>query len=133
MAYRGLPVYAREGTSLGQMGQAAPIQNQQGQGGGGIPDCMKILGAGLGGAALNGPLAAGVTCPNNRRRSSSRFADGIELIPLNAAPPFAFRKGAEIGEAAPTVRGKRKLSVRIASSLHSAEGPDLCVADTCAQ
>jgi len=53
MAYRGLPVYAREGTSLGQMGQAAPIQPTSNNGGG-IPDWLKILGAGLGGAALNG-------------------------------------------------------------------------------
>lgn len=51
MAYQGLPTYARQGTSLGQMGPAAPIQQQQD--GGGIPDWMKMLGAGLGGAALN--------------------------------------------------------------------------------
>src|SRR5262245_37100181 len=55
MAYRGLPTYAREGTSLGQLGPAAPIQpQQQDGGGGGVPDWLKMLGAGLGGAALNG-------------------------------------------------------------------------------
>src|SRR5262245_44604637 len=52
MAYRGLPMYAREGTSLGSLGPAAPIQPQQ-DNGGGIPDWAKMLGAGLGGAALN--------------------------------------------------------------------------------
>lgn len=52
MAYRGLPTYAREGTSLGQLGPAAPIQQQQD--GGGIPDWLKMLMAGGAGAALGG-------------------------------------------------------------------------------
>jgi hypothetical protein len=53
MAYRGLPTYAREGTSLGSMGPAAPIvpmNNDKDT----VPDWLKVLGAGLGGAALNG-------------------------------------------------------------------------------
>lgn len=53
MAYRGLPTYAREGTSLGQMGPAAPIAVPGAGGDGGVPDWLKMLGAGLGGAALN--------------------------------------------------------------------------------
>jgi hypothetical protein len=49
MAYGGLPTYAREGTSLGQLGPAAPIQPQQGD-----SDLLKMLGAGGIGAALGG-------------------------------------------------------------------------------
>jgi hypothetical protein len=62
MAYGGLPTYAREGTSLGQLGPAAPIQPQPD---GGMPDWLKMLAAGAGGAALGalgngggGPLKA---------------------------------------------------------------------------
>ena len=51
MAYRGLPTYAREGTSLGQLGPAAPIQQMPD---GGVPDWLKMLGAGGVGALLGG-------------------------------------------------------------------------------
>src|SRR5262245_13972307 len=51
LAYSMLPTYARSG-DMGAMGAAAPIQ-QMPQDDGGVPDILKMLGAGLGGAALN--------------------------------------------------------------------------------